>query len=107
MSLFNSLGSNYSPGFIWQSLFTVGSNSKTGHIKELIASTYNVPSDHVTLTYKARHAIELALRLADLPPQSKVAINGFTCFVVYEAVQKAGHQPVFIDVAEGSLDFDE
>jgi dTDP-4-amino-4,6-dideoxygalactose transaminase len=58
-----------------------------------------------TLTYKGREALELAMRISGLPKGSLVGINGFTCYVVYRAVQRAGYTPVFLDVAPGQMHF--
>ena len=41
----------------------------------------------------------------DLPADAKVAINGYTCFAVYDAVVRAGHEPVYVDVKKGTLNF--
>lgn len=102
MTIFNSLGSNYSPVFVWHSLFSYGSSKRTERARKLLAEHYG---GEVTLTYKGREALELALRRSGLPTGSAVAINGYTCYVVYQAVEQAGYRPVFVDVAENHLHF--
>lgn len=102
MAVFNSLGSNYSFRLILESL--IGFSFKLGRkrIADELAEHYG---GRTTLTFKGRQALELALRRSGLPKGSKVAVNGFTCYVVYKAVADAGYEPVFLDVAEGQLNF--
>jgi dTDP-4-amino-4,6-dideoxygalactose transaminase len=102
MKVFNSLGSNYTPKMVWQSL----KPSKNSALKDLEAnfkSTYN--AKQVVLTNKCREALVVIMRQLGLPAGSKVAINGFTCFVVYEAVEAAGLKPQLIDIAPNELNF--
>lgn len=100
MTVFNSLGSNYDLGFVVRSFFTKDDyNSK---LKSLLGKKYN---GQTILTYKGREAIELALIVAKLPKESAIAINGFTCFAVYEAIKKAGYSIVYLDIAKSDLNF--
>lgn len=103
MSIFNSLGSNYSWRFVWKNLFAWGSSNSINKAEAILGEHF---SGNATLTYKGREALELSLRQSQLPPLSQVGINGFTCWVVYEAVIKAGYKPVFIDLAKNSMHFD-
>src|SRR5665213_3345368 len=102
MSIFNSLGSNYSGKFVWDSLIIPGSKHKVSEIRQKIAKRYQ---GSVTLTYKGRQALELALETSGLAKGSAVGLNGFPCYVLYQAVERAGYQPVLIDVAAGKLNF--
>jgi len=102
MAVFNSLGSNYSKPFTLKSLLSFGTNHDRTAVREALKTHY---AGDVTLTYKGRQALELALHQSGLPAGSKVGINGFTCYVVYQAVERAGLVPVFVDVAPGSLHF--
>ncbi len=102
MAIFNSLGSNYSGKFILRSLFWPGGHGAKTKLEELLGERYG---GSVALTYKGRQALELAVRGANLPQGSTVGINGFTCYVVYQAVERAGYKPVFIDVASKQLNF--
>lgn len=102
MNIFNSLGSNYSAGFVWHALLKPSSKAKTA---QLIATLGDYYQGRAQLTYKGRQALEIAVKRAGLPAHSAVAINGLTCYVVYQAVKNAGHQPVMVDVAPGALDF--
>lgn len=96
MSIFNSLGSNYDFKFVLKSLFS----KRDGDLKNFLEKKYK---GQVILTYKGRDAIEMAL--SGLPPGSLVAINGFTCFAVYEAIKKAGMEALYLDIEKGELNF--
>jgi dTDP-4-amino-4,6-dideoxygalactose transaminase len=100
MSIFNSLGSNYNLQYVFQSLFseTNGQNLK---LKEYLNNKYG---GKTTLVYKGREALILALKSLDLPKESAVAINGFTCYAVYKAVHEAGLVPVCLDLNKENLD---
>ena len=56
------------------------------------------------LTYKGREALTLALKTLNLPKESCVAINGFTCYAVYKAVNVAGFTPICLDLEEKNSD---
>ncbi len=101
-ALFNSLGSNYSRRFMFQSAFGGGSMHDHRQLEKVLDKHYQGTT---TLTYKGREALELALQLCDVPPGSAVGINGFTCYVVYRAVERAGYQPICIDIAPADMHF--
>lgn len=98
--IFNSLGSNYNLGFVIKSTFSF---PKREEEKKLIYSLEKKYNGKAILLYKGREAINIALRISNLPKGSKVAVNGFTCFVVYQAIINAGYVPVYIDIDRGSL----
>lgn len=100
MSIFNSLGSNYDLKFVVKSLFSF--SGSTTDLKNLLEEKYG---GKVILLYKGREAIELALRLSNLSKDSYVAINGFTCFAVYEAIKKANLNVEYLDIEKGDLNF--
>src|SRR5947209_7212773 len=97
MNIFNSLGSNYNLRFVFKALFS-GNEAK---LKSFLEEKYQ---GKVTLLYKGREAIELALNKINLP-NAAVAINGFTCFAVYEAVKKAGLDIEYLDIEKDDLNF--
>jgi perosamine synthetase len=101
MHIFNSLGSNYNFRFVWQALFSNDFKPHTDDLKLLLEKKY---FGKATLVYKGREAIFLALKAAQLPADSYVAINGFTCYAVYEAV-RAGLNVHYLDIAPKSLHF--
>ncbi len=100
--LFNSLGSNYSFEFVFKSLFSVGSKKNSDLLKVFLTDKYG---GEIVLLYKNREAIKLALSLLNLPKGSKVGINGFTCYVVYQAVKEAGLTPEYLDIGKKDLNF--
>src|SRR3989344_2007224 len=102
MSIFNSLGSNYDFVFVIKSL--AHSNRLVYHSKlqHLLQKEYD---GKTFLLYKGREAIILALRSLKLPIGSYVAINGFTCFAVYEAVKNAGFKVEYLDIGKDDLNF--
>ena len=55
-------------------------------------------------TKNGRSALALALK-GLLPIDSKVLVNGFTCYAVVEAVKGAGMEPVFVDISREDLNF--
>lgn len=105
MAVFNSLGSNYRATDVLQNLLGVGNSKKTAEeVRRVLASRYK--ASDVILTYKGRQALELGLKALNLQSGSEVGINGFTCYVVYQAVERAGYKPVLIDVPDKGLNFD-
>lgn len=100
MSIFNSLGSNYNLKYVLQSLFADGHDQK----RKLINFLQDKYSGKVTLTYKGREALILAFEILNLPKDSCIAINGFTCYSVYKAVNEAGYTPICLDLDEKDSD---
>lgn len=100
--LFNSLGSNYDFKFIVKSLFSLGKKSDCKLLKKVLADKYD---GEVILLYKNREAIKLALSLLNLPKGSRVGINGFTCYVVYQAIKEIGLIPEYLDIEKKDLNF--
>lgn len=96
VSIFNSLGSNYDFNFVLKSLFSPGNDD----LKSFLENKYK---GQVTLVYKGREAIELAL--GNINKGSLVGINGFICFAVYEAIKKAGMEVEYLDIEKGELNF--
>jgi perosamine synthetase len=102
MNIFNSLGSNYDGTFVWQSIILPGSKRTTDIFRQKLAEQFQ---GSAVLTYKGRQALELALKASGLPQGSAVGLNGFTCYALYQAIERAGYRPVSIDVAPGTLNF--
>ena len=101
--IFNSLGSNYNFEFVVKSLFSFPSKRNKEKLISLLQKKYG---GKVVLLYKGREAIKLALELSRLPKGSKIGVNGFTCYVVYQAIVEAGYKPVYLDINGRSLNFD-
>lgn len=102
MNVFNSLGSNYDGKFVLQSLFATKRESLKNDLKVFLSKKYGADT---ILFYKGREAIELALRLSDLPKDSKVVITGFTCYAVSKAVTSAGCSTYLLDIDPQTLNF--
>ncbi len=102
MAVFNSLGSNYSLKHLWH-MFNGFSIRERDNFVTFLEKRYDA---NVQLTYKGREALYLALQNSPLKKGDHVAINGYTCFAVYDAVNAAGMVPVYIDVAKDSLNHD-
>lgn len=100
MSIFNSLGSNYDLKYVLKSLFS-NSDDQNRKLKNILSEKYD---GKAILTYKGREALILALKILDLPKGSGVAINGFTCFAVYKAIEEAGLTPTCLDLEEKNTD---
>lgn len=102
MAIFNSLGSNYNLKYVLKSLFDNNFN-KNRKLKNFLEEKYE---GRAILTYKGREALTLAFKILNLPKESCVAINGFTCVAVFNSIRKAGLEPACIDLEEtGGLNF--
>jgi perosamine synthetase len=101
--IFNSLGSNYNFEYVAKSLFLFPSNSVYVKLKTSLSKKYG---GETILLYKGREAIKLALELSRLPKGSKVGVNGFTCYVVNQAIVEAGYVPVYLDIGDLDLNFE-
>lgn len=99
--IFNSLGSNYTFKFAFNALFSVGRDSDKQELKSYLEKKYQ---GEAILLYKGREAIKLALKMLNLPKNSKVGLIGFTCYAVYQAIKESGLKPVFLDIDQ-SLNF--
>lgn len=100
MNIFNSLGSNYTLGFVLQTLLS--RNTRFPKLESYIEKKYQ---GKAILLYKGREAIELALSLLNLPKDASVAINGFTCYAVYKAIVNTGYGVEYLDIKDGDLNF--
>lgn len=100
MSIFNSLGSNYNLKYVLNSIFS-DTNGQNQKLKNFLEEKYG---GKTILTYKGREALTLALKILNLPKESCVAINGFTCYAVYKAVDEAGLTPICLDLEKENYD---
>lgn len=99
MSIFNSLGSNYTFSSGWRILFSYGGRNAEQKLTEYLEAHYG---GRAILTYKGREALALAVKAL---PKGAVAINGFTCLAVYEAITESGRAIHYIDIPENALNF--
>src|SRR3989338_10519340 len=103
MNIFNSLGSNYNASYVLKALFSIGSREDIKDLKNLLEERYQ---GKPILFYKGREALTIALKILNLADDSQIAINGFTCVAVFNAIRKAGFKPLCLDLEEnGGLNF--
>lgn len=102
MNVFNSLGSNYNFGFVMKALFA---NNETRYLEELKKLLQKRYDGKALLFHKGRQALEEVLRILDLPKDAEIAINGFTCFAVFRAIESAGYMPFCLDIEQDGLNF--
>ena len=95
MSIFNSLGSNYNLKYVLKSLFS----NAIGQNQNLKIFLRRNTKEKLFLLQRAE-ALTLALKILNFPKESCVAINGFTCYAVYKAVEKASLTPICLDLGE-------
>lgn len=105
MSIFNSLGSNYTFEFVMEAFAAGNQDTDKMLLKKFLEERYG---GKAVLLYKGREAIRLALReiSAGTRVSNNVAVGicGFTCFAVYDAVIKEGYDVEYLDIDE-SLQF--
>ncbi len=102
MTYFNSLGSNYSPTDVWSALLGRSNKQSGQQLSSFLSERYG---GNVTLVYKGREALQLAVQSLKLPVGSAVAITGFTCYAVYKAVKVAGANVHYLDIPDSDLNF--
>lgn len=102
MNIFNSLGSNYNLRFALKTLFAVGGADSSGKLRSYLEERYQ---GKAVFLYKGREAIEMAIELLDLPKNTSVAINGYTCYAVYKAIVDAGCKVEYLDIEKSDLNF--
>lgn len=102
MTVFNSLGSNYDLKFLSMALFTQGQKKYSDELIQFLEKKYQ---GETVLFYKGREALKFALEKANLPKDSAVAINGFTCWAVYEAISSVGYKVEYLDLEDKALNF--
>ncbi len=102
MPIFNSLGSNYDGRFLRRSLWASPSDS-VAKLETYLKRHYK--TSEVQLTYKGREAITLALKSLNLAAGARVAVNGYTCYAVFQAITSAGMKPYYLDIDKDDFNF--
>lgn len=102
MPIFNSLGTNYTPGMVWRSL-ALANQEDPARLESQLKDRYQATD--VVLTNRGREAIKLILASLSLPEGSYVGVTGYTCYVVYDAIVSAGLKPYFLDIEQDNLNF--
>ncbi len=101
--IFQSLGSNYSFNDILQALFGLGGKKTVHALEQTLAESFG---GSVISIYKGREALAVGLgQISVKGKRMRVAIIGLTCYAVYQAIEAAGAEAVYIDVAKNSLNF--
>jgi dTDP-4-amino-4,6-dideoxygalactose transaminase/lipid II:glycine glycyltransferase (peptidoglycan interpeptide bridge formation enzyme) len=100
MTIFNSLGSNYDFPTAMRTFFSFAGAARKRELTAYLEERYGGKS---VLTYKGRDALTLAL--SALPQKGVVAVNGYTCLAVYQAIAASGNKARYLDVAPNMLDY--
>jgi len=111
LPLFNSLGSNYSHQYVELAtqMFWWGDKKEAQTYLQLLQRLEQRFQAEGLLLYKGRDAIELAVRAivlsqAQLPGRRYgVLTQGFACHAVEEGMLRSAVQPVYVDLAAGTL----
>ncbi len=104
--LFLGQASNYKARDVLRHTFSFATKQSATRLEEFLAKKYNTTSDRVILMNNGRSAIAAGLKLC-VPKGSEVIINGFTCYAVLQAVEKAHCKPIYADINEKTLNFDK
>lgn len=97
--------SNYRAKDVIKHTFAIASKKWYSILQQYLAKMYHTEPKNVFLMNNGRSALAAALK-AFLPENSEVIINGFTCYAVVQAVEKAGMVPVYADINRKTLNFD-
>ncbi len=108
MSIFNSLGSNYTFSFSLLALKQLLVPNRQ-HLKHLEKKLSNKFGNQVKLVWKGRDAIELCLASYGIGQGDQVLTQALTCYSVEEAVKRTGAEVVYTDVEpkQVRLDFNQ
>ncbi|NMB57164.1 DegT/DnrJ/EryC1/StrS aminotransferase family protein [Candidatus Beckwithbacteria bacterium] len=104
--IFNSIGSNYDFNFSLKALgqiFAPDSDKNLEILKFFLEKEFE---GQAFLFYKGRNAIEFALKNLNLPKNSLVATQAFTCYSIEEAIKKTGLKLIYFDLKAKSLNPD-
>jgi dTDP-4-amino-4,6-dideoxygalactose transaminase len=100
MNIFNSLGSNYTFLSALGLFCAWGGSGKRQQLIDALEKRYD---GKAILTYKGREALQSALEAVG--ERCGVAITGFTCVAVCEAIEKSGCTARYLDIEDTSLNF--
>ncbi len=100
--IFLGLASNYTARDILRHSFAIGNKRDYIKLEKELSKKYKTDIDNLSLTFSGRSAIYLALKSflesERLNKGDHVAVNGFTCHAVIEAIKTAGLEPVYVDL---------
>lgn len=100
---FQSVGSQYTFKDACAHLFAHGKEATSAALSAELEHQF---SGTAYLYANGRSALAAALKPL-VTPSDEVAINGFTCYVVQEAVRTTGASPLFLDVDLSTLHFSD
>lgn len=98
---FLGAAANYSRKQRLAHTFAIGKQSDIDDLKDFLGKKYD---GRAIVTKNGRSALALTLK-HNFEKGSRIAVNGFTCYAVYEAVKAAGMEPVFVDIDKKDLNF--
>lgn len=100
--IFLSLGSEYSPVILrafWRALFSPQDASQTTEkLDQALSKMFPKLTEHA-YTRCGRDAIEVALRAMRIGKGDQVITQAFSCQAVPRAIERAGAEAVFVDIA--------
>ena len=96
---------NYTTTAMVRHTFAIASKKWSNMLRRYLADYYNTKVRNIYLMNNGRSALAAALKTF-VPAKSEVIINGFTCYAVLQAVEKAGCTPVYADINAKTLNFD-
>jgi len=104
--IFGSLGSNYSLKFacqaLWWYIFPPNLRQTQTDLSAKLLEYFPEFTDPYFFS-TGRDAIQFSLQALSLPQNAKVLTQAFTCAAIEEAILGAKLQPVFVDLAEHSI----
>lgn len=104
MPIFNSLGSNYDLTYAWLAIAQL--LIKPDRRPQLTEELNNLFDGRTYLLYKGRDAIEFILRAYGIGEGDQVLTQAFACYAIEEGIIRTGAKPIYVDVAEGTLNPD-
>ena len=99
---FLGAAANYSRKQRLAHTFAIGTKNDVEDLKDFLRKKYD---GRAIITKNGRSALALALK-HNFEKGSRIIVNGFTCYAVYEAIKAAGMEPVFMDINKEDLNFD-
>ncbi len=99
--IFQSLGSNFTLRDALTHMATSGSPNDAEELKSWLENHFG---GEAQLFYRGRSALAEAVQLATNGVNT-VAINGFTCYAVVDAVKSTGAGVIYVDISENDLHF--
>lgn len=108
--IFSSLGSNYTytdvvvslKGLLLSHVAPKLLSTEFTQLQVFFDSTFK---GQTYFFYKGRDAIECALRAYSIERGAGVLTQAFSCYAIEEAISRTGATPVYVDVAEKSVNF--